>query len=143
MSFLLKLFDAVDAVGGAIGSAGDRLLDGLAIVEDAVVDFVNENPKTAAVITTAVGGAACFVAAPAIAAFIGSTGVLGAASTGAPIAGLSGAALQSASLAKIAGGAIAAGGQGMVGGTAIITAAGTATGGASGAAIVASLDKQS
>lgn len=56
------------------------------------------------------------VAGP-IACFLGSTGILGAASTGTAISSLSGVALTNASLASLGGGAIAAGGLGIAGGT--------------------------
>lgn len=67
------------------------------------------------------------MATPAIAAALGSSGLLGAAATGTAISSLSGAALTSASLAAI-GGSVAAG-------TAIITACGAALGGSLGGVI--------
>ena len=70
----------------------------------------------------AAGGVAAFYFAPAIAAYVGATGLLGAAGTGTAIVTLEGAALTSASLAAL-GGSMAAG-------TAVITGLGA---GASGA----------
>ncbi len=80
-----------------------------------------------------VGGIAVFcpfayLAAPGIAASLGSFGVLGSASTGTAISTLSGAALTSASLAAIGPG-------GMAGGVAFISAAGAALGARQGAVI--------
>lgn len=68
-------------------------------------------------------GPMALVAAPAIG---GSLGVL---------TGLSGAAATSHGLALLGGGALAAGGFGMAGGVAVVTAAGTALGGALGASV--------
>ena len=72
-----------------------------------------------------------YFAAPAVASALGSTGYLGAASTGTAINSLSGAALQSASLAAI-GNTV---GGGMAGGLGIISAAGAILGGRQGGAI--------
>lgn len=74
-------------------------------------------------------------AAPGIAALLGSTGILGASSTGTVISSLSGAALTNASLAAIGGGALSAGGFGMSGGILFISATGGALGTAKGAVI--------
>lgn len=74
-------------------------------------------------ITFATAGAA----SPAIASALGSTGLLGAASTGTLISTLNGAALTSASLAAI-GGSVA-------GGSLIISACGVALGGTLGGAV--------
>jgi pimeloyl-ACP methyl ester carboxylesterase len=67
------------------------------------------------------------LAAPAVGAALGSS-VLGGS--------LTGAAATSHGLAMLGGGAIASGGLGMAGGTAVVTATGTAIGGALGAATV-------
>jgi hypothetical protein len=77
-----------------------------------------------AVIFTPIGMAA----APSLASWLGSVGLLGAASTGTAISTLSGAALTSASLAAIGGGTMAKG-------VVFITAAGSALGGVKGALI--------
>lgn len=66
-------------------------------------------------------GTGAFMAAPGIAAALGSYGALGAASTGTAISTLNGAALTSASLAKLG-----------VGGLSIVTAAGAGLGGKTG-----------
>jgi len=71
---------------------------------------------------------ASYLLAPGFAAALGSTGLLGAASTGTAISTLGGAALTSASLAAIGPG-------GMAGGAILLTAAGSALGGIEGAAI--------
>lgn len=83
----------------------------------------------------AIIGMSAGTAAPGLAAALGSTGLLGAASTGTAICTLSGAALTNASLAAIGGGALAAGGFGMTGGLVILTATGAALGGAYGGAL--------
>lgn len=75
--------------------------------------------------------------APAFASFLGTKGLLGAASTGTPIVTLYGAALTNASLAALGGG-IKGVGFGMAGGTAFITATGMALGGIQGAMLSAS-----
>lgn len=77
----------------------------------------------------AVIGPMAFVAAPAIGGAIGTMG------------GLSGAAASSHGLALLGGGSLAAGGLGMAGGTAVVTAAGTALGGALGATTVSAYTK--
>lgn len=66
-------------------------------------------------------GTGAWVAAPGIAAALGTTGALGAASTGTAISSLSGAALTSASLAQLG-----------AGGLAVIAAAGAGLGGQTG-----------
>jgi hypothetical protein len=100
-----------------------------------VYDAVKENPgKSLAVaaVTIASGGTALAFAGP-IAATLGSTGVLGAASTGTLISGLSGASLASASTAVFGGGSVLSGGGGVALGSKVIGAAGAAVGaGASG-----------
>jgi hypothetical protein len=68
------------------------------------------------------------LAAPAVAASLGTTGILGAASTGTAISTLSGAALTNASLAAIGGGSMASG-------VLVFTAAGAALGGIRGGSI--------
>jgi pimeloyl-ACP methyl ester carboxylesterase len=82
------------------------------------------------VVGFAVGGAVtflplAFLAAPGVAATLGATGILGAASTGTAISSLSGAALTSASLAAIGGGTMAAG-------TIVVTAVGAGLGAVNG-----------
>jgi hypothetical protein len=71
---------------------------------------------------------AAIIAAPHVAAALGAAGVLGAAGTGTAISTLSGAALGSASLAAIGGGT-------MAGGMILLTATGTALGGAIGGVV--------
>ena len=73
-----------------------------------------------------------YVAAPAIALKLGSTGMLGKAATGASISKLTGAAKVSASLAKIGGGAKIIGGAGMAGGKAVIATTSAAVGAGTG-----------
>ncbi|MEX6315010.1 DUF726 domain-containing protein [Providencia manganoxydans] len=98
-----------------------------------IVERNNINVVKAAKIasTGLVVGGATFVsfgtAAPAVASILGSSGLLGAASTGTLISSLSGAALQSASLAAL-GGTVA-------GGTMIVSACGLALGGMLGGAV--------
>jgi pimeloyl-ACP methyl ester carboxylesterase len=69
-----------------------------------------------------------FLAAPVVGAALGSSALGG---------GLTGAAATSHGLAMLGGGSIAAGGLGMAGGTVVVTATGTALGGALGATTVA------
>ena len=70
----------------------------------------------------AVGGTAGALGAGAMAglAAYGFVGLLGTASTGAPIIGLSGVAATNATLAWFGGGPLAAGGMGIAGGTAVL-----------------------
>lgn len=76
-------------------------------------------------------GTAGFFAAPVIAAYIGSAGLLGAtATTGTAICSLSGAALTNASLAALGGGALAAEGFGVAGGISIVASVSATAGGA-------------
>jgi len=82
-------------------------------------------------------GPVYYLGAPAIAAWFGSQGFLGAASTGTQISTLSGAALESASLAKMGFGALSINGLGMTGGTVIIGGVGGTLGGVSGANVAA------
>lgn len=77
----------------------------------------------ASVAGVAVVGPLAFVAAPAIGGAVGAS------------AGLSGAAATSHGLALLGGGSLAAGGYGMAGGAAVIAAAGSGLGGASGASV--------
>ncbi len=115
-----------------------RCLETLALLlslPSGIVDEIGEIRKEASrayskhgVVTIAafgVGGAALlalggYVAAPAIAAYLGAS------------AGLSGAAATLNGLALLGGGTLAAGGSGAAGGMAIITGAGAIAGGASG-----------
>lgn len=127
----MGFFDFIDEVAFTIGDAADWC-----------IDTVKENPGKVLLVagaTVATGGA-FFVAAPAIAATVGATGVLGATSAGTAISSLSGAALANASLAAIGGGSIAAGGGGMAAGTMVVTGVGATIGAgtATGAAVVAS-----
>ena len=69
-----------------------------------------------------------FLAAPVVGAALGSSALGGS---------LTGAAATSHGLAMLGGGSIASGGLGMAGGTAVVTATGTALGGALGATTVA------
>ena len=89
-------------------------------------------------------GTVGFVFAAPIAVAIGSTGILGAASTGTAISTLSGAAASSASLAALGGGAIGSSSfaMGMAGGTAVVSGGAAIVGGtASGLATDKLLDE--
>lgn len=122
MGFLLDVFLSV----------GDFIVGSI----DDIVEVVEENPVATVIATTILTGGVAFAAAPAIAASVGSLGLLGAASTGTAISSLSGAALTNASLASIGGGAIAAGGGGMAAGSVTIAGIGVTTGaGVSGAVV--------
>jgi hypothetical protein len=130
--------DGVCAVGRGIDTVVTTVvIDGVCGGIDNAVDFVKENPGKSAAIAaaTVVTGGLASVAAPAIAAGLGSAGVLGAASTGTAISTLSGAALTNASLAAVGGGALAAGGGGMAAGTAVIAGTGAVAGGAVSAGV--------
>lgn len=130
MGFFYDVFEVIgDVASGTIDIVEDIADEAVDLASNAI-EYVAENPgKTAAAVTvTALSGGFAFVAAPSIAAIAGSTGLLGAASTGTAISSLSGAALTNASLAALGGGAISAGGAGMVGGTAVVTGAGVVTG---------------
>lgn len=88
-------------------------------------DFRNEIPRVQEValqMEAALGGGAAALGSGALAgmAAYGSVGLLGAASTGTPIAGLSGAAATNATLAWLGGGSLVSGGLGMAGGTAVL-----------------------
>ena len=72
----------------------------------------------------ATGGAAAFVAAPAVGGAIGSL-----------ISSYTGAAASSYGLALLGGGSLAAGGLGMAGGTIVVSALGATLGGALGASV--------
>lgn len=135
------LSSGVETAGRSIDSAVNTVvIDGICGSLDKAVEMVKENPvETAAVVgvTVASGGLAFAVAGP-IAATIGSTGLLGAASTGTAISGLSGAAATSASLAALGGGAVATGGGGMAAGAMVVSAGGAAAGAAASATTIAS-----
>ena len=99
-------------------------------------DFLKHEVRNADRITKVAGGTlgaaaviapAAFFAAPALGAALGSS-MLGGS--------LTGAAATSHGLAILGGGAVASGGLGMAGGTAVVTATGTALGGALGATTV-------
>lgn len=95
------------------------------------IDFVAENPikSLAAVGVTVATGGLALAYAPAIAAAVGTTGILGAtATTGTVISTLEGVALANASLAALGGGAVAVGGGGIAAGTTAVAVAGTVTG---------------
>lgn len=94
------------------------------------LDSICENPVSSVltVVGTVGAGALTVAFAPAIAAGIGATGILGAASTGTAISSLSGSALANASLAALGGGAVSAGGGGMAAGTAALGTLGSKTG---------------
>lgn len=125
------IVDTVEGAGRCIDSVVTTVvIEGIGGGLDKVIDVVSENPgKTVAVVaaTVATGGVALAYAAP-IAATLGSTGILGAAGTGAAIDTLSGIYLANASLAALGGGTLAAGGAGMAGGTMVVAAAGATTG---------------
>ncbi|RLM52707.1 hypothetical protein DVK02_16120, partial [Halobellus sp. Atlit-31R] len=91
----------VETAGRGIDAAVNTVvIDGVCGGLDKAIDLVKENPVETAVVvgaTVATGGLALAAAGP-IATAIGSTGVLGAASTGTAIASLHGAAATSASL---------------------------------------------
>jgi hypothetical protein len=141
--------DFIDRVGDSIVSEIEswgsgpicRSIDSVAnVVVLPVAQAVVENPgKTLAIVGVGVmTGGLAYVAAPAIAATIGTIGALGSTGGGTLICSLSGAALSNASLAALGGGAIAAGGGGMAAGTAVVGMAGVCTGvGVSGAAVAA------
>lgn len=99
-------------------------------------EFLKFEAKNAVRITLVAGGSIAaaaviaplaFFAAPAVGAALGSS-MLGGS--------LTGAAATSHGLAMLGGGAVASGGLGMAGGTAVVTATGTALGGALGAVTV-------
>lgn len=134
--------DFCDGVGdficSGIDSVGSTACKGMDVIGN-VASAAIDNPVEAVAIATATvatGGAAFAFAGP-IAATIGGTGLLGAASTGTAIIDLVGAAKISASLAAVGGGAVAAGGGGMAAGTAAITTAGAATGAGLSASVIA------
>jgi len=115
------LFGYEGQVGGILGTPINAALD--AVIE-------NPGKSLAIVAATIATGGLGLAAAPMIAGAIGSTGVLGAASTGVAINTLSGAALSNASLAAIGGGAVAAGGGGIAAGTTVVACSTAAAGGA-------------
>jgi pimeloyl-ACP methyl ester carboxylesterase len=112
----------------------DAQIPTLSDVEDFLKHDVLNAARISKVAAGTIGAAAvvapmAFLAAPVIGAALGSS-VLGGS--------LTGAAATSHGLAMLGGGAVASGGLGMAGGTAVVTATGTALGGALGAATVSS-----
>lgn len=103
------VFSAGDAVIEGIEKYGTKAVDGVCEVIDGVERLSEENPVISTVVTTAAMAAVSYVAAPYIAAKIGGTGLLGAASTGRKIKTIHGAARKSASLYKIGVGSVARG----------------------------------
>lgn len=107
---------------------------GISVVDKALnaAVYVEDNPKKciAVVLGTVATGGVAFVAAPAIAAGLGTVGLLGTTASGTAISSLSGIALTNASLAAIGGGTLAVGGGGIVGGVTVIAGTGAATGAA-------------
>ena len=96
-------------------------------------DYKKRNLARAAKITAASAGTGVLLLAPlAVAAAPAIGGALGASFLGG---GLTGAAATSHGLAMLGGGSLAAGGLGMAGGVVVVTAAGTALGSATGAAV--------
>lgn len=109
----------------------EKLTERIASLEDYVSwqEFERINAKQFSTIASAVVAGAvvigplAFVSAPAVGGAIGVQ------------AGLQGAAAVSHGLAVLGGGSLASGGLGMAGGTAVVTAAGTGLGAASGATV--------
>jgi pimeloyl-ACP methyl ester carboxylesterase len=100
---------------------------------DEYSDFLTHDVRNAARITKVAGGSIAAAAVVAPVAFFAAP-ALGAALGGSVLGGsLTGAAATSHGLAMLGGGAVASGGLGMAGGTAVVTATGTAIGGALGA----------
>lgn len=119
--FIGEIMDAaVDAVGSAVDTIAENPVKSIAI----------------GVATVATGGTALAFAGP-IAGVIGTTGLLGAASTGTLISTTAGAALVNGSLAALGGGALAAGGGGMAAGTMVVGAGGATLGAAVSGAVAA------
>tara|TARA_R110002167_G_scaffold208269_1_gene412323 strand:+ start:2752 stop:3222 length:471 start_codon:yes stop_codon:yes gene_type:complete len=116
------------------------VIDGVCAGLDNTIDYVKENPvKSVAIATTTIAsGGLATLAAPTIAGALGSSGVLGLASTGTAINTLSGIALSNASLATLGGGAMSAGGGGVILGTAVVTSSGAVVG-ASTSTLVSSI----
>jgi pimeloyl-ACP methyl ester carboxylesterase len=101
-------------------------------------DFLKHEAVNAERIAKVTGGTIGAAAVIAPLAFFAAP-ALGAALGGSVFGGsLTGAAAMSHGLAMLGGGAVASGGLGMAGGTAVVTATGTALGGALGAATVSS-----
>lgn len=122
---------AVEGTGRCIDSAVNTVvIDGICGGLDTAIEVIAENPgKAVAAVVAIVGtGGLALAYAPVIAATLGGTGLLGAASTGTAISTLSGAALTNASLAALGGGSLAAGGAGIAGGTMVVAATGATTG---------------
>ncbi len=110
------------------------------LVED-IMCTIAENPIKSIVIgvaTVTTGGAALAFAGP-IAATVGATGLLGAASTGTAISSLTGAALTNASLAALGGGALATGGGGVAVGTMVVAGTGAGLGAGVAGAVTATI----
>jgi len=98
--------------------------------------FLKHESRNAVRITQVAGGSIAAAAVIAPLAFFAAP-VLGAALGSSALGGsLTGAAATSHGLAMLGGGAVASGGLGMSGGLAVVTATGTALGGALGAATV-------
>ena len=101
--------------------------------------------KVAGITIAALGtGGAGLLFGPAIAAAIGSAGLLGAASTGTAISTLSGAALTNASLATFGGGPLGTSviAFGIAGGKTVVTVATGAVGAASTAVVAKLVDRK-
>lgn len=114
------------AAGSTIGS-GKLVFPALAVLVGGAALCTDDRR-----IRACLGSIAALLVAGPIAGLAGATGVLGSASTGAAISTLKGAALWNAALAKLGGGTIASGGGGVVWGTANVSAAGAASGWATG-----------
>ncbi|ABM40177.1 hypothetical protein [Polaromonas naphthalenivorans] len=130
----IKVSDEPATIKEAFANIGSSCVDLAKEVGNSTKNFVADHPIATAVAMGVVTGGVAFAAAGPIAAVVGSTGALGAASTGTAIGTLKGAALTSASLAKLGGGAIVAGGTGMTGGTVTVAAAGVSAGAVGGSA---------
>lgn len=129
-----KVFAAVEECARHVDAVVNNAIDGVGTIEAAI----KKNPEAAVAVGGLLVGGVALIAAPAVATAIGSTGALGAASTGAPIVNLSGAAKASAALAKLGGGAKSIGGGGMVAGKAVISGAGGGLGAGASSAIAGS-----
>lgn len=129
----IKVKDEPTSIKEAFSNIGSSCVDLAKDVGHSTKNFIADNPMATAVLMGVATGGVAFAAAGPIAAVVGSTGALGAASTGTAIGSLQGAALTSASLAKLGGGAIVAGGAGMTGGTVTVAAAGVSAGAVGGA----------
>lgn len=127
-----SLDKSICSIGRGIDKAVNTVvIEGICGTLDDTIEYISENPiKSAAIVTTTVltGGVAA-ATAPIIAGAVGSTGMLGLASTGTAINTLTGAALSNASLAALGGGALSAGGGGIALGTTVVTTTGGIMGG--------------